>query len=154
MPSRNIYLTYIVATVLVVGAGATFALRPTPTLLSTTSHSTSTAPTTETASRATQKAPKKISVSFALEGVRHVASIPKNANVLDLMNMLRAEKTIGFSGKEYSSLGFFVEEISGKKNANGYYWILYMNGKPSNTGVSQTALKANDSVEWRYEKGY
>ena len=51
-------------------------------------------------------------------------------------------------------MGAFVESINGQRNTNGFYWILYVNGTSSPTGASQTLVHANDSLEWRYEKGY
>ncbi len=75
-------------------------------------------------------------------------------SVLDVMHALTAEGTFSFSGREYPSLGFFVESIQGKKNAGGYYWFLYVNGKESEKGASQTFLSPTDTVEWKYKKGY
>lgn len=51
-------------------------------------------------------------------------------------------------------LGTFVDTINGQKNSDGYYWILYLNGRTSDIGASQTTLNDGDIVEWRYEKGY
>lgn len=66
-----------------------------------------------------------------------------------------AEKSdFSFSGRDFPGLGFFVEEINGKKNANGSYWFLYVNGTSSETGVSQTRVREGDSIEWRYEKSH
>ncbi|MBI4093361.1 DUF4430 domain-containing protein [Candidatus Kaiserbacteria bacterium] len=83
-------------------------------------------------------------------------SIASNVDgtVLDAMHAQKAEGTLSFSGREFPGLGFFVEEINGKRSADGYYWILYVNGTLSQTGVSQTFLSAGDLIEWRYEKGY
>lgn len=70
------------------------------------------------------------------------------------MRTLQESGEFTFSGREYPSLGFFVESINGKYGGDGFYWILYVNGASSNTGASQTKLHAGDAVEWRYEKGY
>jgi len=47
-----------------------------------------------------------------------------------------------------------VGSINGKKAENGHNWILYVNGKLSGTGASQTTLNAGDALEWRYEISY
>ena len=74
--------------------------------------------------------------------------------VLDTMHTLAAEGSLNFSGRDFPGLGFFVEEMNGRKNTGGYYWILLINGKKSDLGASQARLKEGDVVEWRYEKGY
>ena len=76
-----------------------------------------------------------------------------NSAVLDAMNELSSTRDFKFTGKDYPSLGFFVESINGKKNADGFYWILYVNGKSSDLGVSQAKIRAGDTIEWKYEKG-
>mgnify|MGYP001574888162 CR=1 FL=1 len=87
-------------------------------------------------------------------------------SVLDAMRAFSAEGSFNFSGRDFPGLGFFVEEINnlpalhaqawqaGKKNAEGYYWILLINGKKSDLGVSQARIQQGDVIEWRYEKGY
>lgn len=77
-----------------------------------------------------------------------------SGTVLETMRALAAEGTLSFSGRDFPGLGFFVEEIKGKKSTDGYYWILLINGVKSDLGASSARVKANDVVEWRYEKGY
>jgi hypothetical protein len=76
------------------------------------------------------------------------------STVLDVMHTLAAEGSLSFSGRDFPSLGFFVEEINGHKGAGGYYWILHINGTPSQKGASQAVISPEDVVEWRYEEGY
>lgn len=59
-----------------------------------------------------------------------------------------------FSGKEYPTLGYFVEEINEKQNNNktGEYWIYYVNNQSAQTGISNYYLKEGDVIEWKYEK--
>ena len=76
------------------------------------------------------------------------------STVLDTMKALSADGSLSFSGRDFRDLGFFVEEINGKRNGSGYYWILSINGKKSDLGVSSAQVKAGDLVKWRYEKGY
>ena len=78
----------------------------------------------------------------------------EEGTVLDAMNARAAEGELLFSGRDFPGLGFFVEEINGKRSADGYYWILYINGELSDKGVSQARVEPGDIVEWRYEKGY
>ncbi len=58
--------------------------------------------------------------------------------------------SFSFKGKTYPDLGFFVEEIGGVPNADGYYWTLYVNGTYSTDGASKKAVKAGDAIEWKY----
>jgi len=73
------------------------------------------------------------------------------------MRELASTTNFAFTGKDYSSLGFFVESINGlpaqagKKNSDGFYWILYVNGKSSDLGVSQAKISSGDTIEWKYE---
>lgn len=76
------------------------------------------------------------------------------STVLGAMNVLKAEGRLTFSGREFSGLGFLIEEINEKRSANGYYWILRINGTLSEKGVSQATVVPGDIVEWRYENGY
>jgi hypothetical protein len=74
--------------------------------------------------------------------------------VLDLMRALSSGTSFTFTGENYPSLGFFVESINGAKNADGKYWILYINGKSSDVGASNAVIRSGDTVEWRFEKSY
>lgn len=78
--------------------------------------------------------------------------VPSGSTVLDAMRTLASTTSFVFSGREYPSLGFFVESINGKRNADGLYWFLYINGASSDTGVSNAVLHPGDTVEWRYER--
>ncbi len=80
--------------------------------------------------------------------------VPEHTTLLDAMHALASSSTFTFSGKNFPMLGTFVDTINGQKNSDGYYWILYLNGRTSDIGASQTTLNDGDIVEWRYEKGY
>lgn len=82
------------------------------------------------------------------------AHISGGESALDVMRIIASMSGFSFSGAEYPSLGFFVESIEGKKSGDGYYWILYINGKSSNLGASSVTVHPGDTLEWRYEKGY
>ncbi|OGG79496.1 hypothetical protein A3A39_04845 [Candidatus Kaiserbacteria bacterium RIFCSPLOWO2_01_FULL_54_13] len=74
--------------------------------------------------------------------------------VLNVMNALKSEDKLSFSGRDFPSLGFFVEEINGLRSTDGYYWILIINGEKSKLGASSARVQPGDVVEWRYEEGY
>ncbi len=93
-------------------------------------------------------------LTISIGSTTHHVLAPAGSSVLDTMNVLASEGTLAFTSKEFPGMGTFIESIDGKKNANGYYWILYVNEKPSDTGATQTTLGEGDFVEWRYEKGY
>ena len=65
-----------------------------------------------------------------------------------------ANHGFSFSGRDFPGLGFYVEELNGKKSGSGFYWILYVNGTSSELGASSVRVHPGDVVEWRYEKGY
>ncbi len=92
--------------------------------------------------------------TLLLGGRMYAVFAPSGSTVLDAMRTLASTSDFTFSGREYPSLGYFVDSVGGKKAESGYSWILYLNGKLSGTGVSQTKLEAGDAIEWRYEKNY
>ena len=96
---------------------------------------------------------EKIKATMLIDGVKHETEIKAGSSVYDLMNLLKSQNKINFSGKNYSGLGFFVEEINSlKNNPAGKNWLYYVNGKPAQVGVSNYIIKANDIIEWKYEK--
>src|SRR3989344_2018832 len=102
---------------------------------------------------ATSTSPGQAGIAFTVDAQHYTANVADGATVLEAMRSLATEGLV-FTGREYPSLGFFVESINDKRNADGYYWILYVNGTSSETGASQTVLFSGDTVEWRYEQGY
>jgi len=108
---------------------------------------------TGTATSAPQTLPAP-NVTFSVAGSSYTAFAPAGSTVIDAMRVLASTTGFSFSGKDYPSLGFFVESINRQKAESGYNWILYVNGKLSGTGASQTTLEAGDAIEWRYEKNY
>ncbi len=95
----------------------------------------------------------RVVVSVTIEE-KHYSATLSGSTVLDVMRALSAEGSLNFFGRDFPGLGFFVESINGKKNTEGYYWILLINGKKSDLGASQARIQTGDVVEWRYEKGY
>ncbi len=65
-----------------------------------------------------------------------------------------ADKGLAFTMREYSGMGAFVESIGGTKNADGFYWILLVNGAKAATGASSILVHEGDHFRWTYEQGY
>ena len=82
-------------------------------------------------------------------------TVPVNTKetVLAAMYAYASSSSFAFTGENYPSLGFFVDSIGGRANADGNYWILYVNGTSSSLGASSAMVSSGDTVEWRYEKG-
>ena len=95
----------------------------------------------------------KIKVFISIGDKKNDFFIPGGSTVYEAMVLLSASTTadFNFKAKEYSGIGYFIEEINGVKNAGGKYWTLYVNGKYAMVGVSDYKLSAGDKVEWRYE---
>lgn len=78
---------------------------------------------------------------------------PEGMALIEVMHQLEKDG-LTFTSREYSSMGAFVDSIQGIKNADGYYWILSVNGLKSSLGASSVVLHQGDKIEWRYEQGY
>lgn len=92
-----------------------------------------------------------------VQGLSYKISVPEGSTAYDLMVAAAFQyEDFSFKGKEFSGLGFFVEEINGlaQDKQGGIYWIYYINGEKAPLGVSQYKLKANDVIAWSYEKEY
>lgn len=96
---------------------------------------------------------KKIKAVMIINDFKYEAEIKLGGSAYDFMLLLKQEKKIDFQGKNYSSLGFFAQEINGvKNNPAGKNWVYYVNSRPAQVGVSGYELKNNDVIEWRYEE--
>ncbi len=93
-------------------------------------------------------------VSLSVDGAAYAVSVAEEATVADVMARVAAESSLAYQTKEFPGLGAFVDEINGKRGQNGHYWILHINGKKSELGISQAVVRPGDRIEWRYEKGY
>ncbi len=97
--------------------------------------------------------PCNSSIRITIESAVYVPCTQDGASLLSAMQAATSDGLV-FTGKEYPSLGFFVESINGKHAEDGYYWFLYVNDKSSNAGVSETTVHAGDLIEWRYKQSY
>lgn len=104
---------------------------------------------------AEQLAPEEIKAVMIIGSDKYETAVKLGSSVYDLMNLLKAENKIDFSGKNYAGLGFFVEALNGlKNNPVGENWVYYINGQPAPVGISNYELKNNDVIEWRYEEKF
>lgn len=78
---------------------------------------------------------------------------PGGTTLIEAMYLLEKDG-FAFTSHEYSGMGAFIDSIQGVRNADGYYWILSVNGSKSSLGASSIVLHQDDRIEWRYEKGY
>jgi hypothetical protein len=93
------------------------------------------------------------SVRITIESATYMPCTEGEVSVLTAMQEATKNGLV-FSGREYPSLGFFVETINGKTTGNGYYWFLYINDESSSHGASQTLVRPGDEIEWRYKQSY
>lgn len=80
-------------------------------------------------------------------------NVRSGETVIDAMRALSSEGAFTFTGRDYPSLGFFVDSINGRANAGGMYWFLYVNGVSAASGASAVTVQPGDIIEWKYEKG-
>jgi hypothetical protein len=81
-------------------------------------------------------------------------TVREGETVIEAMRFLEAENVLTFTGRDYPALGMFIDSINGEKNANGNYWILYINDISATSGVSAEVIHAGDRIEWKYNKDY
>jgi hypothetical protein len=91
--------------------------------------------------------------TLVFEGTRFPIHAPEGATVKEAMDGLVREGDFTYAYKEYTGIGAFVTEIQGRASTNEY-WILYVNGKNSDTGISATHIHPGDVIEWKLEKSY
>lgn len=100
-----------------------------------------------------QPTEKKIQAVMLINGVKYQAAIKPDSSVYDFMSALKEQNQFDFVSRNYSAMGFFVEEINGVKNdPAGKNWLYYVNGQPAQVSVAYYKLKNNDTIEWKYEK--
>ena len=77
----------------------------------------------------------------------------KTEEGVNVYNVMKSAENDGFSfqGKEYPTLGFFVEGINGVKGEPGKYWIYYVNGEKAQVGISKYIVKDGDIINWKQE---
>lgn len=93
----------------------------------------------------------QIQINLTIEGEGYNVVVPLGSTIYDAMVILDRAGDLNFKSSHYIGLGYFVQEINGRKNTGGNYWILYINGVYSAVGASQYILKEGDKIEWKYE---
>ena len=90
-----------------------------------------------------------------IEGKEISGPLPAGgSSVYDLMENLKKQDKLRFSGTNYSGIGFFVEEINDIENnpKENSFWLYYVNGKEANVGITGYILKPGDVIEWKFDK--
>lgn len=102
---------------------------------------------------------KKIEVTVTLEINNTQLLIPYHENLTAEDAMKEAHElypeSFWYEGIEYGGdLGTFVQSINGisENYQEKMHWILYINQKKSNKGISTLKLNQNDIMKWNYEK--
>lgn len=101
-----------------------------------------------------EKPKQTIQVWLAAGETRVSLDVPEGSTAYDLMKIAQAKGLISFDGREFAGLGFFVEEINGARQdfTKNMTWIYYLNGDKAKVGISNTIIKQNDIIEWKYER--
>lgn len=96
-----------------------------------------------------------IITTVEIDGQQYKLDLPEKSTAYDAIKKLISDKKITATMKEFTGMGYFVEEINGIKNNNqtGIYWIYYINGQSAKVGISSYILKNNDLITWKFEKG-
>lgn len=95
----------------------------------------------------------EIPAVLQIEQQRFDVVVPEGSSAYDLMILAEKQYGLSFSGRKFEGLGFFVDEIQGKKQSQvkGKYWIYYINNKKATVGVSQYIIQPHDIISWHYE---
>lgn len=108
-----------------------------------------------------QPTPEQTPPTVVCQSVRIVAGpasyepcVDGQVSVLSAMQLAAERHGLVFTGREYPSLGLYIESINGKKGEDGYYWFLYINEVSSTQGASSALVGPGDVIEWRYKLGY
>lgn len=94
-----------------------------------------------------------IEATLAVGEKTYSVSLPEGSSVYDLMVRAQETSDFHFKGREFSGLGFFVQELNGvaENPRQGMFWIYYINGEKAKVGISAYAVKADDIISWKYE---
>lgn len=93
---------------------------------------------------------KNVSTTLQVLDKSYSLKTEEGVSVYDVMKDASNEG-FSFEGKEYPSMGFFVEKINGIKNGEGGNWIYYVNGVEASIGISNYIIKDGDIITWKFE---
>ncbi len=99
------------------------------------------------------EAQKTIPVTLIVEGTSYELRVIPGSSVYDVMKQAQTIKGLEFTGKDFSGIGYFVEEINGKRQdlSNRHFWIYYVNDQKAKAGISSVFVDNQDIIEWKYE---
>ncbi len=92
--------------------------------------------------------------TFIIEDKTFSVPFIEGESVFDVMTTAMKKDIFTFGGREFSGIGFFVDELNGKKAERGTNFILWVNGKKAVVGVSDYKLLKTDIISWTYENNY
>ena len=75
--------------------------------------------------------------------------VKTNTSLYDILLAGQKAGQIHFTGKNYSSMGFFISSIENLHEGDGKYLIYYVNGVEASVGISSYIPKINDVIEWK-----
>ncbi len=96
-------------------------------------------------------------IMLKVQGKNLVVPYVDNMSTEDAMREAQSQypESFSYESMEYGGdLGTFVKSINGitENNREKMHWILYINGKKSNKGISTLKLNQDDIIMWNYEK--
>lgn len=85
----------------------------------------------------------------------YTAEVITGSSVEQLMQKARSNG-LAYQVKSFGGMGSYVESINGlaEDPQAGMYWMYYVNGVKSTTGISTRTLSSGDTVKWNYERAY
>ncbi|MDP2640933.1 MAG: DUF4430 domain-containing protein [Candidatus Yanofskybacteria bacterium] len=94
-------------------------------------------------------------ITLTVEGKEYLVPAIEEITVLEAMRIAEGNG-FRFSGKDFFGIGFFVEEIEGRRQDPGkqMYWVYSIDGQKARMGVSQQKVVPGNIIEWTYEKSY
>lgn len=96
-----------------------------------------------------------IEVSIKVIDKNFIVKVADGSTALEAMEKLANEnKDFKFVGKNYGSMGIFIESINGIDGTNKKFWIYYVNNEKASVGVSKYVLRGGDIISWKLEDSY
>jgi len=97
----------------------------------------------------------QIPVTLKVLDKTYVGQVKEGTSVYGAMQIFKENSSpsnpFTFVSKEYTGMGFFIEEINGIKGVPNKYWVYYINDQKSSVGASDYILKSGDVVSWKQE---
>lgn len=114
---------------------------------------TNPAPPTTPTNQSPEEISETIPITLVISNAPYQIQAPPSSTAYQVMDGLRQENKISFSTKNFSGLGYFVQEINGIKNnpSTGFYWTFYINNQEAKVGISNYIIKPNDTLTWKFE---